>query len=84
MNQILVDGIMAVAFHHGVLRIDCGTIDREGKLSLSGSLMIPGAQAGVVLQSIANAARELEKRGREKAAKAAAEPAKADTPPVEH
>ncbi len=84
MNQILVDGIIAVAFHNGVLRIECGTINREGKLDSSGSLLIPGPQAGAVLQSIANATKELEKRHREQVAKAAADAGKTPAPPVEH
>jgi len=80
MNQNLVDGILSVAFHHGVLRIECGAIDRDGKLSPSCLLLIPGPQAGTVLQSVANATRELEKRHREQAGKAASAP----EGPVEH
>ena len=66
MTQILVDGITYVSFINGVLRVECGSVDRQGKLSPSGTLLIPGNQAGVVLQGIANAAQELDKRAREK------------------
>ena len=59
MNQVLADGIIYVAFLNGVLRIECGSINRDGKLSPSGTLLIPGPQAGTVLQSIANATKEL-------------------------
>ena len=79
MTQILVDGIISVAFVNGVLRIECGSISRDGKLSASGTLLIPGPQARKVLQSIANATKELEKRQREQLAKA-----NAGNPPVEH
>jgi hypothetical protein len=79
MTQILVDGIISVAFVNGVLRIECGSVDRDGKLSPSGTLLVPGSQAGTVLQSVANATKELEKRHREQLAKASA-----DLPPVEH
>lgn len=65
MTQILVDGINFVSFVNGILRIECASVNREGKLSPSGTLLIPGAQAGAVLQSIANAAQEIEKRQRE-------------------
>lgn len=81
MTQILVDGITYVAFINGVLRIECGTVNREGKLSPSGTLLIPGAQAGPVLKSIADAAKELGKRQRERAGKARAADVKT---PVEH
>ncbi len=65
MTQILVDGITYVSFINGVLRIECGSIGRDGKLSPSGTLLIPGPRAGAVLKSISDAAKELGKRQRE-------------------
>lgn len=81
MPQILVDGVTTVSFVNGILRIECGSVNREGKLSPSGTLLIPATQAGRVLKSIANAAKELEKRQREQFAKAQADAA---VQPVEH
>jgi hypothetical protein len=81
MTQILVDGVTYVSFVNGVLRIECGCAGREGKLTPSGTLLIPGPQAGRVLASIADAAKELGKRQRERLEKAKADSA---TPPVEH
>jgi hypothetical protein len=81
MNQILVDGITYVAFVNGVLRIECGAINREGKLAPSGTLLIPAPQASAVLKSIVSAASDLERRVREKSAAASTETA---APPVAH
>jgi len=80
MTQILVDGVTYVSFINGILRIECGSVGRDGKLTPSGTLLIPGAKAGPVLQSIADAAKELGKRQREGAGKAA----EGQVPPVEH
>jgi len=81
MTQILVDGVTYVSFLNGILRIECGSIDRSGKLVPSGTLLIPAAQAGPVLKSIADATRELEKRVREKAG---AKQSDSGTQPTEH
>jgi hypothetical protein len=81
MTQILIDGVTYVSFTNGILRIECGSVNREGKLSPSGTLLIPGVQAGRVLQSIADAAKELGKRARDKAGSAQAGAGKPD---VEH
>ena len=81
MTQILVDGITYVAFLNGVLRIECGALNREGKLVPSGTLLIPGSQASAVLKSISTAAADLERRLRDKVGAAQAAAAE---PPVEH
>ena len=80
MTQILVDGVTYVSFINGILRIECGSVNREGKLSPSGTLLIPATRAGPVLKSIADAAKELGKRQREGVGKAA----EGKAPPVEH
>ena len=65
MTQILVDGITNISFHNGVLRIECAAAGPEGKPQPSGTLAIPGAVAGSVLQSLIKGTQELDKKVRE-------------------
>ena len=65
MTQILVDGITNISFHSGVLRIECATVGPDGKPQSSGTLVIPGAVAGNVLQALIKGTQELEKKVRE-------------------
>ena len=65
MSIMLIDGIKTVAFHNGVLRIDCVSAGPDGAERPSGTLLIPGNQAGPVLQALVGATQELEKRLRE-------------------
>ena len=69
MCLTLIDAIKSVAFHNGVLRIECVAIGPKGEEQSSGTLLIPGNQAGPVLQALVSAAQELEKKVREAAAK---------------
>ena len=65
MTQILVDGITNITFHGGVLRVECATVGPDGKPHPSGTLAIPGAVAGPVLQALIRGTQELEKKVRE-------------------
>jgi len=65
MTQILIDGITNISFHSGVLRIECATVGPDGKPHPSGTLIIPGAVAGQVMQALINGMKELEKKVRE-------------------
>jgi len=65
MIQILVDGITNITFHGGVLRVECATVGPDGKPHPSGTLAIPGAVAGPVLQALIRGTQELEKKVRE-------------------
>jgi hypothetical protein len=69
MSPILIDGIKAVVFHTGILRIDCIAAGPNGEERPSGTLLIPGIQAGQVLKALVTATQELEKRLHEQAAK---------------
>ena len=72
MSVILIDGLKAVSFHIGILRIDCIEAGPNKEERSSGTLLIPGNQAKQVLQALVGAAQELEKRMREQQAAAAA------------
>jgi hypothetical protein len=65
MTQILIDGITNMSFHGGVMRVECATLGPEGKPQPSGTLFIPGAVAGQVLQTLIKGTQELEKKVRE-------------------
>ena len=65
MAQILVDGISNITLHSGVLRIECATVGPDGKPHPTGTLVIPGAVAGQVLQALIKGTQELEKKLRE-------------------
>ena len=65
MTQILVDAINSISIHNGLLRIECTAVGPDGKPQPSGTLVIPGAGAGQVLQALINGTQELEKKLRE-------------------
>ena len=72
MSVILIDGLKAVSFHNGILRIDCIEAGPNKEERSSGTLLIPGNQARQVLQALVRATQELENKLREQAAAAAA------------
>ena len=65
MSTVLIDRIAAVSFHNGILRIKCIAAGPNNEESTAATLLIPGSQAGTVLQSLVKATQELEKRLRE-------------------
>jgi hypothetical protein len=65
MSVTLIDGVKSVVFHNGVLRIDCIAGGPNGEERPSGTLLIPGNQAGHVLKALVEATQELDKRLRE-------------------
>jgi hypothetical protein len=65
MTQLFIDGIANISFYNGILRIECITAGPDGKPQPSGSLMIPGAVAGPVLQALIKGTQDLEKKMRE-------------------
>jgi hypothetical protein len=67
MPVVLIDRLSQIGFYNGVLRIECVEATAAGQERPSGTLLIPGAQAPQVLQSLVNAAQELEKKLREQA-----------------
>jgi hypothetical protein len=71
MSVMLVDGISAVSLHNGVLRVDCVEVGPNNKQRSSGTLLIPGAQVAAVVNTLAQAAQEIDKRLREQQAAAA-------------
>lgn len=62
MSMILIDSVKTVAYYNGVLRIDCIAAGPNGEERPSGTLLIPGNQAGQVLKGLVEAVQELEKR----------------------
>jgi hypothetical protein len=67
MNQILIDGIANITLHNGVVRIECAVLGPDSKPHSSGTLVIPGAVAAQVLQTLINGMQELQKKLREQA-----------------
>jgi hypothetical protein len=71
MSTIFMDSVKTVAFQNGVLRIDCIAIGPNSEERSSGTLLIPGNQAGPILQALVSATQELDKRIREHTAQQA-------------
>ena len=67
MSVVLIDGLKTVGFHNGILRIECISTGPQGEEQASGTLLIPGAQAGPILNGLVAATQELQKRLREQA-----------------
>ena len=65
MTQVLIDAITNLSIHNGVLRIECVAVGPDGQQHPSGTLVIPGAVATQVLQSLIGGTQELEKKLRE-------------------
>jgi len=72
MDYVLIDAIKAVMFHNGVLRIECVAAGPNNEQLTSGTLLIPGNQAGPILGALTQAVQELDKKAREQAQQAAA------------
>ena len=54
---MIVDGLGSVTFVNGVLRVQLTNINGEGKIIEAGSIEIPGAKVGDVIQGIASASK---------------------------
>ena len=65
MNQTLIDGIANIAIQNGVVRIDCVAAGADGQARPSGTLVIPGAIIGPVLNALVQGVQELDKKLRE-------------------
>ena len=65
MSFTLIDGIKAVSFHNGVVRIDCVSAGPNNEERPSGTLLIPGPRAGQVVQALTQALQELGNKLRE-------------------
>jgi len=65
MSEVLIDAIKAITFHNGVLRIHCIEVGPNNEERPSGTLLIPGNQAGSILGSLTQAVQQLDKKIRE-------------------
>jgi Flp pilus assembly protein TadD len=60
-TQIVIDAIEALTIRNGVLRVDCVAAGPDGGGRPSGTLLIPGNQAGQLVRSLVQAVQELGK-----------------------
>jgi hypothetical protein len=65
MSTVIIDGIKDIVLHNGMVRIDCLSMGPNGETRPSGTLVIPGNITAPILQTIANALQELDKKLRE-------------------
>jgi len=65
MQIVLIDGIKDVVLHNGMVRVDCVSAGPNGQENPSGTLLIPGNIVGPLVQTLANALAELDKKIRE-------------------
>ncbi|MBV8192115.1 MAG: hypothetical protein JO339_33125, partial [Alphaproteobacteria bacterium] len=75
MQYLLVDGIKDVVLHNGMVRVDCISAGPNGTEKASGTPLIPAMIAGPLVQTLANALAELEKKIREQQQSQGAKPA---------
>lgn len=68
MPVVMVEGCKDIDFHNGLVRIDCVSVGPNGEMRKSGTLVISGNVSKAVLQALANAMQELDKKMREHAA----------------
>ena len=73
MTKILIDAISNISIHNGVLRVECEAVGANGQQNNSGTLVIPGAVAVQVLQSLTGGLQELDRRLREQSSAQSAE-----------
>jgi hypothetical protein len=67
MSPILIDSITNVTFVGGLVRVDCTAAGPNNEQRLSGTLLIPAAQAATIVNALASALRELHSRQRDQA-----------------
>lgn len=65
MSVVLIDGIKDVVLHNGMIRVDCVSVGPNGRESASGTLVIPANIVAAVVQTLAGALQELDKKIRE-------------------
>jgi hypothetical protein len=68
MTILLIDGVKDIVLHNGVLRVDCVSAGPNGQQQPSGTLLIPANIAAAVVQTLANALTELDRKMREQMA----------------
>lgn len=71
MQVLLMDGIKDVVLHNGMVRVDCVSVGPNGRENPSGTLVIPANIVAAVVQTLAGALQELDKKIREQQAAAA-------------
>jgi hypothetical protein len=54
---MIADGLGSVTFVNGILRVQLTNINAEGKIVESGSIEIPGAKVGDVINGLVNASQ---------------------------
>ena len=67
MSQILIDAISNVTVANGLVRVDCVSVGPNNEQRPSGTLLIPAAQVGPVLNALVNAMKELQRKQQEQA-----------------
>ena len=65
---MLVEGLGSITFVNGVLRVQLTSINAEGKFIDAGSLEIPGAKVGDIIQGLANGSQGIIEKLNEKSA----------------
>ncbi len=71
MSVIMADGIGAVVFHNGILRIECVSAGADRKGHPSGTILIPAPQVNAVLKALIAATSEVEQQLRNQVKQAA-------------
>jgi hypothetical protein len=64
-QMILIDAITNLSILNGVVRIECSAVGPDGQQRPSGTMIIPGAAAGAVINALIQGAQQLEKKVQE-------------------
>jgi hypothetical protein len=62
---MLIENLGNVTFVNGILRVQCTSVDPEGKVREAGILEIPGASVSVIINGLANASKAIEEKLKE-------------------
>ena len=62
---MLIENLGNVTFVNGILRVQCTSVDPEGKIRDAGILEIPGASVSVIINGLANASKAIEEKLKE-------------------
>lgn len=62
---MLIENLGNVTFVNGILRVQCTSVDPEGKVRESGILEIPGSSVSVIINGLANASKAIEEKLKE-------------------
>jgi|TARA_B110000444_G_scaffold65045_1_gene60904 hypothetical protein len=60
--KMLIESLGNVTFVNGILRVQCNSVDTDGKIKESGVIQIPAGSLNDVLNGLINSSKSIEKK----------------------